>query len=84
MSDPQAVRDYESLDELLEHIEALVRQGTAIDITGRTRACLGADVTALRILAQHGRFRIVTEIADDQVTGFWPERDPLTTKGGAS
>ncbi|MBK9497074.1 MAG: hypothetical protein IPO08_21685 [Xanthomonadales bacterium] len=84
MSDQHAVRDYEDLDELLDHLEGLLREGTHIDETGRTHACLSEEVEALHILARHGRFRIVTEIGKRQITGYWRGNDPAVTKGGVA
>jgi len=45
--------------------------GTLVTDSG----ALSAEAEALRILAEHGRFRIVAE-GGRMVVGYWPENDP--------
>lgn len=51
-----------------------VYQGESqVDITDS--GALSANALALRVLAEHGRFRIVREYGR-MVLGYWPENDP--------
>ena len=76
MSD-QARSDYTEMQELLDHLEGLLRQDAFTDDTGRTSSgALSEHADGLRLLAKHGRLRIATERGPRIVTGFWPERDP--------
>jgi hypothetical protein len=70
----------------LDLIEALARQHCFTDQTERTyqgspevmvtdSGALAANAAALRMLAEHGRFRIVRECGR-MVLGYWPEHDP--------
>lgn len=73
----QPVRDYADLDELLDHLEELVRTDAHRDpASGRIHVYVEPHVEALRILARHGRFRIVTEIGRKQMSGFFVSDDP--------
>jgi hypothetical protein len=72
--------------DLLDALEDMARQHCFIDKQPRVRfgvsevnvtvsGALTADADALRVLAKHGRFRIVRE-GGRMVVGFWPEHDP--------
>jgi hypothetical protein len=54
-------------------VENVYQGVTVINITDS--GALSADADALRVLAQHGRFRIIREHGR-MVVGYWPENDP--------
>lgn len=68
-----------TLDELLDHLEGLMRQDAFTDPFNRrtTSQALSEHADALRILDKHGRFRIAAERGPRIVAGYWPEHDPL-------
>lgn len=73
-----------TLDELLDHLEALLRQDAFTDPFNKrtTSQSMTEHADGLRILAKHGRFRIAAERGPRIVAGYWPEHDPLRRGGG--
>ena len=57
-----------------------VRNGVT-EINTTDSGALSADADALRILASHGRFRIIREHGR-MVLGYWPEHDPTKRSEG--
>lgn len=57
-------------------VATLYKGESQVDITDS--GALSANALALRVLAEHGRFRIVREYGR-MVAGYWPENDPKIT-----
>lgn len=83
VSHDQDVRDYVDLTELLARLETMLREDAFTDrFTKRTTSqAQKPHADGLRILAAHGRFRIVAERGPVVVAGYWPEHDPQRKDG---